>query len=224
MRALTFCSVRRVLAVLALLGLAASRSNASPIYTITDLGAEAHSPYNSPLIPDSLRVERPVNSSGQRETTVGVYAEPGPIGTPVKLGPIGFYAAFVDQNGQKTRIGDLGATLHDSSASAINNAGQVVGTAGTAFTDGIWHGFLYTEGRSFDLNTLIPALPDSGWMITNAVNIDENHRILATATYGGVQHAVLLTPATVPEPTTLAILGLASTAAGVRALRRRRSR
>src|SRR5215471_9925267 len=48
-----------------------------------------------------------------------------------------------------TDLGSLGGFF--SSATAINNSGQVVGTADTSA--GAWHPFLYSGGKMIDLGT-----------------------------------------------------------------------
>lgn len=104
---------------------------------------------------------------------------------------------------------------------ALNNAGQVVGWSEIA--DGTHHAFLYDKGIMEDLNTLIP--PTSGLNLDTAVGIDASGRIVALGTDdSGVTHEYLLAPATVPEPSTLALFGLVAGGLVVRyQLRRGRS-
>src|SRR3954466_2903011 len=89
----------------------------------------------------------------------------------------------------------------------INNAGQVVGTAyGTPF--------LYNNGQIFNLSDLIdPAL---GLTLYGAAGINEQGQIITNGT--GIippgappetEHAYLLTPTSIPEPTTWTLMGLA---------------
>jgi probable HAF family extracellular repeat protein len=178
--------------------LLAPRAGASPLFTVTDLGPRL----NSPPVPDSLKVARLVNNSGQVVTTVPVYATQGHPGDSIPLGPVTWYAALVNPDGQQVRVGDLGGDFKYSSTSAIDNVGQAVGTAMTA--DGLTHGFLWNSGQTHDLNALIPGT--SNWTISSAINIDDNGRILATGVLDGIDHTVLMTP--VPEPGSVALFGL----------------
>src|SRR5436190_4317808 len=97
-----------------------------------------------------------------------------------------------------------------SHAWAINNAGQVVGSG--LPSDSNYQAFLYSGGKTFDLNSLI--LQNIGWTLVNAVNIDDAGRILAVGARDGVseEHGFLLTPSAVPEPTSLAVLILGGAA------------
>ena len=92
---------------------------------------------------------------------------------------------------------------------AINESDVVVG--------GYWSyfGFVYRDGTMFNLDSLIA--PSSGWHITEAFDVNNNGQIVGAAMINGQQHAVLLNP--IPEPTTMAILGLSAFAI----LRKRRS-
>jgi probable HAF family extracellular repeat protein len=86
-------------------------------------------------------------------------------------------------------LGALGADTNSSTARGVNNSGMVVG-------DSNGHGFLYLNGRMFDLNDLIA--PDSGFAIVNAYGINDQGQIIAFGTDASFKtdgrHALLLTP------------------------------
>lgn len=78
------------------------------------------------------------------------------------------------------KIKDLGTVDGDacSRAYGLNDRGQVVGTSGDCRN--ALHAFVWEEGRPMlDLNKLIP--PGSGWVLTNAFNINDRGEILAKA-------------------------------------------
>ena len=78
------------------------------------------------------------------------------------------------------KIKDLGTVDGDacSRAYGLNDRGQVVGTSGDCRN--ALHAFLWEEGAPIrDLNKLIP--PGSGWVLTNAFNINDRGEILAKA-------------------------------------------
>jgi probable HAF family extracellular repeat protein len=106
---------------------------------------------------------------------------------------------------------NIGSLLSgNSEANSINNNGEVVGVS---YGDGNvnFRAFLYANGSMNDLNNLI--IPSSGWTLEDATAINDSGDIIG---YGlnsqGQQDSFLLTPETVPEPTTLGLLsvGLAS--------------
>jgi probable HAF family extracellular repeat protein len=104
--------------------------------------------------------------------------------------------AFVYQDGQLHQLGDIGAA-NVTWASALNDAGEVVGYAGS-------RAFLYSGGQMEDLDSLIdPALHLN---LTAAVDINNLGQILADS--GGIgrpDEYYLLTPIDgrpVPEPGT----------------------
>jgi len=102
-------------------------------------------------------------------------------------------------------LGDLGFGV-DTSAYAINDAGDVVGVSG--------HAFIYTGGKMYDINDLVPSRP--AWLtLYDARGINNRGQIVVSG-YGhdGIERAYLLTP--IPEPGCLSLAFL-----GIFALRRR---
>ncbi|MBN1393930.1 MAG: PEP-CTERM sorting domain-containing protein [Pirellulales bacterium] len=96
---------------------------------------------------------------------------------------------------------DLGYT-GDGYAQAVNDNGLIVGH----IRDGAnYYAAMYVgtpgEGSWVDLNTLID--PDSGWVLTHAMEVNNDGVILGHGTYGGYTRAFMLI---IPEPSTLALL------------------
>jgi len=87
-----------------------------------------------------------------------------------------------------------GSLLGGSSyALGINNPGEVVGYSADPFSI-IDHAFLYSDGQTHDLNSLIP--PESGWTLAVATGINDASQIVGFGTNAnGETHAFLLTPA-----------------------------
>ena len=122
--------------------------------------------------------------------------------------------AFLYQDGVMT---DLTPGDHWSEAVAINAAGDVVGRSDWNDDSTL---FLYAHGSMIDLEELLP--PAASWTVTEVFDINDAGQILARG-WGpdGDSHGVILTPGTmdapapvtsmptvVPEPSTLAMLGL----------------
>ncbi len=115
-------------------------------------------------------------------------------------------------------LGTLGGA--NAAAYALNNSNEVVGWSQIANGDS--HAFLYANGTMEDLNLLIAPL--SGITLTSAVGIDAAGEIVAYGTdASGQSHEYLLTPAEapVPEPSTLAVMGLMIIAMAARQARAR---
>jgi probable HAF family extracellular repeat protein len=91
------------------------------------------------------------------------------------------------------------------SVGAINERGQVVGSAGYPTWAPSEHAFLYDPAKQAaeDLNNLIP---NTGWVLNAATDINESGQIVGTMTgQDGTSHGFLLTPVAAPEPSTLVL-------------------
>lgn len=100
------------------------------------------------------------------------------------------YHAFLWSDGS---MQDLGTLKEDpSSAWAMNNLGQIVGSSGMGHY--ILHAFLWQNGHMEDLNSRIAG--GSGWVLTSGVAINDTGEIVCLAHKADhIVHAVLLTPA-----------------------------
>jgi probable HAF family extracellular repeat protein len=93
-----------------------------------------------------------------------------------------------------TGMADLGTLNgpggYPSSAYAINNAGQIVGTSQFGSED---NAFLYQDGKMFNLNQL-QVIHASGWILEKATAINDAGQIAGSGRINGETHAYLLTP------------------------------
>ncbi|MDO9161445.1 MAG: hypothetical protein Q8N35_02355 [Methylococcaceae bacterium] len=111
--------------------------------------------------------------------------------------------AFISSDNGLREVGNLGVW---STASGINNAGQVVGRYGNA--SGNERAFATVNGEMTDLNTVIAL--NSGWLLLNATDINNSGYIVGTGlTPSGRLHAFLLTPVAVPLPAAVWLFGSA---------------
>ena len=113
--------------------------------------------------------------------------------------------AFLYMNNQMLDISP--ANTNYSRATGVNSAGQAVGTFAVNYSSGHdfdLHGFLYSNGITVDLNSLID--PASGWRVDSASAINDKGQIAATGCKASGCTAMLLTP--VPEPATVLYLML----------------
>lgn len=113
---------------------------------------------------------------------------------------------------ESTGMIDLGAPGGRSSfANDINNSGMIVGYASFS-ANPQQQAYLWYQGMAYNLNDFLPQ--GSGWVLNEAYGINEVGDIVGRGTFNGQTQAFLLR---VPEPGSLALLGLLS----VLALRRR---
>ena len=97
--------------------------------------------------------------------------------------------AFLYRAGRLTDLDMLpGGT--QSYAYAINNRGQAVGASDSSATAQL--AVLFERGEVRDLNRLIPA--GTGWLLTQARDINDSGQIVGTGTVDGRVRAFLLTP------------------------------
>jgi probable HAF family extracellular repeat protein len=101
---------------------------------------------------------------------------------------------------------DLGTLGGSSYAYGINDSGEVVGYS--YLTDGAQDAFLYYDGSMLDLNSLLPA--NSGWVLEEALGINNAGQITGMGLYDGQETAFLMTDpgdvAAVPEPSTSLVI------------------
>ncbi len=100
----------------------------------------------------------------------------------------GKQAVFLVENGQRTAI--IAPDDQRVAAAAINDKSQIVGWVNSANDKS--RAFLWQSKQFLDLNECIPA--DSGWMLTQALDINEKGQIVGSGTHNGVICAFLLTP------------------------------
>ena len=101
----------------------------------------------------------------------------------------GDYHACIYSSGTLTDVGVLPGGSH-SLAYGINNSGQVVGASDSAKST--LHAFVYSGGQMRDLNSLIPT--NSGWVLTEAREINNGGQIVGNGIKDGQERAFLLTP------------------------------
>lgn len=207
--------------------------------------------YNIGVLPGDLNSEAvAINSSGQMGGNSGIHgfvwsrytgmSDIGALGGPgaatvvqdindsgwlvgfSELTPHGRVSGFVYDGAVMTPIGNIGQLFPslNSFARAINAGGAVVGEAQR--DDGIFSAFLYSEGATVELRSLVdPAL---GWDLRSALDINDRGQITGFGFVNGRESGYLLTPietsGAVPEPGMWALMILGFGVAGAR-LRRR---
>jgi probable HAF family extracellular repeat protein len=101
--------------------------------------------------------------------------------------------------------------LTASVGNGINNAGQVVGSSATIEDLGTQHAFIWEDGMSYDLNSLVD-LALSGEYLINATSINENSQIVAASNFGKtyvLTQGEIAFPVPIPGAFWLLVSGLA---------------
>ena len=113
---------------------------------------------------------------------------------------------FLYAGGELTMLGDLGGRY--SNAWDLNNLGQVVGEATLPNDPESRRGFLYTDGKMLNINTLIDS--GLGWTVASAMGINDSQQILGYACRSRELCRPVrldpISPPPIPEPDSLAML------------------
>ncbi|WP_298232114.1 PEP-CTERM sorting domain-containing protein [uncultured Azohydromonas sp.] len=109
-------------------------------------------------------------------------------------------ATFTGQSAIRNADGSL--QLLDFRASEnLNGLGWTVGWAGVGAAR---HGFLYRDGRSYDLNSLLVASDAAQWVLSEGLDVNDKGQIVGTGLFNGKAMPFLATP--VPEPGSYALM------------------
>jgi probable HAF family extracellular repeat protein len=102
-------------------------------------------------------------------------------------------AAFLWSDGVMKDLGVLPGGTDGAGALAINNHGHIVGTSSSAgFRHHYFAGFVYKNGRMFDLNDLLDVQSRRHWFIERGVDINDDDDIVGVGYFKGQPHIVLL--------------------------------
>lgn len=178
----------------------------------TDWNSGIGAQWNAALYSAGQWIKVPNLGTGTASGAFGINNDGDVTGYSYLAGASGNYHGFVYSNGVSTDIGSLEASSFASLGRDVNVHDLVVGWSQSASGQ---KAIAYQGGVLTELNTLIE--PGSGWNLIDAQGISDSGYIVGYGSIGGVNHVYLLTPTAVPEPATLAVLGL-----GVAALLRRR--
>lgn len=145
--------------------------------TMTDLGTLDAGPYGNSFA-------NAINSSGQ---IVG------------SAQTINSSHAFLYSEGTMYDLGTLPGFSNGSTATSINDGGEIVGDSYNPANPDQFHGFVYTNGAMYDLNDLLVNAP--GYVVTRPSGINSSGQIVSYAvTPSGQDEVVLLTPTSVSVP------------------------
>ena len=131
----------------------------------------------------------------------------------------GGHAVYWTPAGQIVDLGDLPGGPVAATAYAVNEAGDIVGVGSIA--GGEHRALLWRGGQMVDLSSL-PEVQTQGWVLSQALAINEHGQIAGWGYHGGLQRGFVLSPVTapVPEPGTWALLAAGLGVVATRARRR----
>lgn len=120
----------------------------------------------------------------------------------ILAGSFDVFAAIRNQNvGSNQIIGKLSPSDSVARALGVNDAGTVVG-----FSQGTG-GFVYDTTTGMQSLTSMLAPESNGWTVLSADDINNHGQVVGTGRFGGLDHAIILTPIPEPAGPLLALLG-----------------
>jgi len=136
-------------------------------------------------------------AGGHGSSALGINSQEDVVGssstaTRSGMGPVTH--AFLWRSGRMMDLGAVGG-WPQSYATAINDHGLVVGSLERPAATGIGnqtHAFVWQRNRMRDLNELIRR--NSGWVLSEAVDINDQDQIVGNGIYKGRHRPFLLTP------------------------------
>lgn len=117
-------------------------------------------------------------------------------------------------------LGTIGG-FDNSLGRDINAQGVVVGAAYSGYDLEAAHAFVYSGGAMLDLNSLVDAQARQGWLLTDAVGINDQGIIVGHAVAGGQRRLFMLTPVPEAQSWAMALAGLLTVGGILRARRQR---
>jgi probable HAF family extracellular repeat protein len=140
---------------------------------------------------------------GAYSVATGINSNGLVIGTSYTSGTDSFSQHAFLYDGAMRDLGTLGGKY--SFVGDINESGVVVGTSKLA--NGLFHGFIYSNGQMQDLNDLVD--PASGIVISDVRGINDKGQIVGIGTKNGnVFNAFVLSPVPEPEAYAMMLAGL----------------
>ena len=104
----------------------------------------------------------------------------------------------------QSAIRDADGSLRLLDFGASGNLNELGWTVGSAAVGDVRHGFLYRDGRSYDLNSLLGAEDAARWVLSAGLDVNDHGQIVGAGLFNGKPMPFLATP--VPEPGAYALM------------------